>query len=216
MSDDSDSHEHVLNSDKPDNKLEFFWLTFKDSIRDYLNETELDELSNVSQKLNDLQQEERYDEIEVYIKSHIEIIGYNMMSKGDNYRINHLDTNIRRWNKLTGNDIYPSTNTFYCILLIYINLSKSKANKKEQIAIMKDCIKRYSTDSTDHEILIELMNHSIKNKMFGNIDKLRKIVDIKEFIKPDDIEKLSDEFINNAKSNKLYKYLDEKKPYKVL
>src|SRR5665647_869110 len=94
----------VLNSDKPDNKLEFFWLTFKDSIKNYLTESELIDLSEVSNNLNALQQQERYNEIEEFIKSHIERIGYGMMSKNDNYRISHLETNLRRWNKLTESD----------------------------------------------------------------------------------------------------------------
>ena len=192
MSDGSDSYEHVLNSNRPDNKLEFFWLTFKDSIKGYLNKSELEELSNVSKKLNVLQQEQRYEEIEVYIKSHIEKIGYDMMSKDDNYRVGHLDTNIKRWNRLTETDIYPPTNTFYCLLLIYMNLSKTKADKKEEIAVMKDCIGRYSVDPTNYNALIELMNHSIRNKMYGNIDKLLRILNIYDFSKPGNQKKLTE------------------------
>ena len=124
------SYDTVLNSDKPDSKLEFFWLTFKDSIKSYLTDSELADLSEVSNKLNALQRQERYDEIQEFIKSHIERIGYGMMAKNDNYRISHLETNLRRWNKLTGTDIYPQNNTFYTLLLVYLNLRKGNKNKK--------------------------------------------------------------------------------------
>lgn len=204
----STSHEHVLNSDKPDNKLEFFWLTFKDSIKNYLTKSELEELSDVSEKLNNLQREERYEEIEAYIKSHIERIGYNMISNDDTYRAGHLENNIKRWSKLTGTDIYPMTDRFYCLLLVYMNLSKNKATtKKDQVSTMKDCIGRYSLDPSDDTILIELMNQSITNKMYGNIDKLKNIVDMHKFIKSEHRDKLGKSFIKNTRSNKLYKYL---------
>jgi len=176
MSDEHEkTHENVLNSDKPDNKLEFFWLTFKDSIRNYINPTEVMELEEVSKKLNDLQNEERYDEIEEYIKSHIEKIGYSMILNEDVYRLGHLETNLKRWNRLTGCDIYPMNNTFYCLLLVFLNLSKSKNSSKPEVLEMKKCIKNFSEDTRRYDQLILLMNLSIQHKSYGNIDKLRNI-----------------------------------------
>ena len=208
ISDDHEKiHENVLNSDNPDNKLEFFWLTFKDSIRNYLNDEERYELLEISKKLNDLQQEKRYEEIEEYIKSHIEKVGYGMIINDDYYKAGHLKTNIKRWKKLTGCSIYPNNNTFYCLLLIFINLSQGKYRDRCEVEEMKDCIRKYSLNTMDNTKLIKLMNLSIRHKMHSNIDKLRNILDIGAFIKDEKI-KLKNNFVN-TKSNKLCKYLHE-------
>lgn len=206
-----ETYDTVLNSDKPDNKLEFFWLTFKDSIQNYLSESELTDLAEVSDNLNILQRQERYNEIEEFIKLHIERIGYGMMSKNDNYRLSHLETNLRRWNKLTGNEIYPQNNTFYTLLQVYQNLLKGNKNKKLEMDKMLSCIKDYSSDTTNHQHLINLMNLSIKNEMFGNIDKLRNILNIKQFIIPESLVKITDSYINTTKSHKLVKHMCELK-----
>ena len=206
MEDDA-SYNEVLNSDKPDCKLEFFWLTFKDSIKSYLSEYELIELAEVSSRLNDLQREARYEEIQEYIKSHIEQIGYGMMATKNTYKLSHLETNLRRWNKLTGNDIYPSNNTFYCLLLVYINLHKANKNKQEDIDKMLKCIADYSRNTSDPSYLIELMNLSIENKMYGNIDKLRNILDIHAFLDPASKSAIKESHIKTTRAQKLAKYL---------
>jgi hypothetical protein len=200
-------HNDVLNSDKPDCKLEFFWLTFKDSIKGYLTESELIELAEVSCRLNDLQREERYEEIQEYIKSHIEHIGYGMMATKNTYKLSHLETNLKRWNKLTGNDIYPSNNTFYCILLVYLNLHKANKNKQEDVDKMFKCIADYSRNTSDPSHLIELMNLSIENKLYGNIDKLRNILDINAFIDPASKGAINESHIKTTRAQKLAKHL---------
>lgn len=206
MADDT-SHDDVLNSDKPDCKLEFFWLTFKDSIKGYLNEFELLELAEVSSRLNDLQREAKYEEIQEYIKSHIERIGYGMMATKNTYKLSHLETNLRRWNKLTGNDIYPANNTFYCLLLVYLNLQKANKNKQDDVDKMFKCIADYSCNTSDPSYLIELMNLSIENKMYGNIDKLRNILDIGAFINPTGKGVINESHLMTTRAQKLAKYL---------
>lgn len=205
----SESYENVLNSDNPDNKLEFFWLTFKDSIKNYLTEKELEEINDLSNQLNNLQKDKEYEKIENYIKLHIEKIGYSMIAKNDLYRICHLENNIRRWNKLTNKEIYSFNNTFYCLLLIYINLSKKKADKDSVVQVL-DCIIKFSLDNTNKNLLNQLMNLLIKNKMYGNIDKLRNVLDINDFIDYDKCDdKITKTYIDSTRSHKLEKYLRE-------
>lgn len=209
MANNDDNYETILNSDKPDNKLEFFWLTFKDSIKNYLNVDEYNEMVKLSDKLNLLQKEEKYVEIEEYIKSHIERIGYSMMALRNTYKLSHLETNIKRWCNLSGKDIYSKSNTFYCLLLIYLNLHKANKNKQEDVEKMFKCISDFSVNRNNDLLLTELMNLSIKNKMYGNIDKLRNIIDIELFIDKDKTDKdnKSDAYIKTTGSQKLSKYL---------
>src|SRR5690606_37269717 len=138
-------YNNILETKKPDKELEFFWLTFKTSISSYLNDIEKYEIEQLSYKLNKLQNKQKYDKIELYIKSHIEKIGYSMMYNADYYKISHLDTNIKRWKKLTGNDIYDNNNTFYCILKIFVKLgNKRQIYDENKYNSLYNCIKNYS------------------------------------------------------------------------
>ncbi len=129
------------------------------------------------------------------------------MAKNDCYRINHLENNLRRWHKLADTDIYPADNTFYCLLLIYQNLCKANKNKQEDVNKMIMCIQNFSMNTQNKQQLVDLMNLLIRNKMYGNIDKLRNILDIKSFLKPN--KRLTDALINKTRSIKLDKYLTE-------
>ena len=203
------SYEDVLNSNKPDSKLEFFWLTFKDSIKNYLNEYDLEEMNNLSDVLNSLQREERYEEIEEFIKQHIENIGYNMIARDDRYHINHIDTNIKRWKKLSGSDIYPTNNTFICILYMYIHIKDATDDKKDDMNRIIELIKEFALDRSNRDVLNSIMNILIRNKMFGSIDKMRNIIDITMFLRKEYVDKVGVNRINVTKSNKLAKYFLE-------
>ena len=50
----------ILKSSNPDKEIEFFWYTFKDSIKDFLNDNDQIEIDNLSDQLNKYQQEQKY------------------------------------------------------------------------------------------------------------------------------------------------------------
>jgi hypothetical protein len=205
------NYEHILESANPDKEIEYFWLTFKNSIFNYLNKSEQIEINILSDELNKLQCEQQYPDIEQYIKSHIECIGYNMIKNNDHHKINHLDTNIRRWKNITGNNIYTNDNTFYALLKIYIKLNKKvHLDGYDHYTELLSCIIKFASSTTTKDQnkineLTKLMQLSIDNQISGNIDILKYILDINDFI--EDTCTLTDEFIKKTKGNKLCKYL---------
>lgn len=183
---------------KPDEKIEEFWLTFKSSIDQFLDKKEREEIKQLSEKLNLLQKEERYEEIEEYIKNHIERIGYNIMKRDNLYRAGHLDTNIRRWENISKSRICSDNNIFYNLFRTYISLNKNRSDQKDKIrSLLVSYVK-----NGKQEDLVEIINLSIENNFVGTIDKFRNIIDISKFLKGD-----SHIDLNLCKSKRLIKSL---------
>jgi hypothetical protein len=178
------SHEEILETSNPDKEVEYFWYTFKDSVRSFLNEKDQQEIDNLSEKLNTLQEEQKYEEIELYIKSHLEDIGYKVLSNDNAYRAGHLMTNFKRWDKISKHDVCEDNNKLYTLLRIYI-LQYDKKTVDSGIAAK---IVEY-TNSWDEDLIDDIMIISIQKGYYGIIDMLKNIINIERFIKEDSIEK---------------------------
>ncbi len=200
------TYDYLLKTDNPDKELEYFWLLFKSNIVNYLDDNEQKELEIVSDKLNQLQNESKYNKIEKYIKLHIEKIGYSMIFKDHYYKAHHLDIRLKTWKKLTGNEIYDKNNTFFCIFSIYLKLYEQKKIGKHYDDI-KARIKELCIDKNNTKILIQIMNISIRHGINGIMERLRYIIDINQFIKKD--VDLTDKFIRKTRMHKLCQYMEE-------
>lgn len=119
-----------------------------------------------SNKLNILQKEENYNEIEKSIKDYIVCYGLDIIKFGSSYHLRLLKTNIKRWNKITTkfNIILSEKNLFYYCLEIAFILEKAEINFSEELGDIKIII-----INNDISLLIEL---AINNSKQSILDKL--------------------------------------------
>ena len=124
----------------PDAEIEEFWFNLKQSMSNfynlYINSRPIHKWSN---NLNDLQSKKKYEIIEKHIRNYISLYGMDVIRQHNHYHISILNTNIKRWNKLSNK--YTFTNkekTYYNIIFvlldIYKTLIKNKVNKGELMA----------------------------------------------------------------------------------
>ena len=129
---------HNENNISPDYEIEQFWIQFKTAMNNFYNQFNNIGKRNIykwSNNLNELQFEKKYDLIERYIMDYITLYGLDIIKSGNNYHLQILNTNIKRWNiiskkyKIFNNNKYK--NIFYTCLEICINLSKKKIDFTE-------------------------------------------------------------------------------------
>jgi hypothetical protein len=175
-----DHHKNILQSKNPDKYIEYFWLTFKCSIVPMLLEEELKEINLLSVKLNELQSLEKYEEIEKYIKNHIEELGWRVMEMNMDQRAKYLETNMRRWTRLSINSSWDDQSEFYILFMMFISI-----HDKHQIeGYYKDIINlivSYKSSTNKEKILIDIAIICIEHNIYGLIDKLRNIYDFYDF-----------------------------------
>lgn len=177
-------YEDILQTSNPDKNVEFFWYTFKDSIQDFLNEQEKKEVNDLSKKLNTLQAEKKYEEIERYIKLHLEDIGYKIMAKDNAYKASHLMTNLKRWSKISRYDVCEENNRLYTLLRIYL----LQYDKKTLDSGIVPKIVQYS-ESWDDDLIDDIMVISIQKRYYGIIDMLKNIINIERFMEEESVQK---------------------------
>jgi hypothetical protein len=168
------SYNHILKTNNPDKEIEYFWLTFKNSVMEFLTEDQKIEINNLSDELNSLQIQCQYNKIEIYIKTHIEKIGWLIIKQDNFYRAEHLKTNMIRWKKLTGTDIYNYNNDFYCLFKIYLSIKNNQKRKDWYETIIKLIID-YDKLSNRDFIIKEIVIIAIHNNAAGILDKLSGI-----------------------------------------
>jgi hypothetical protein len=170
---------------KPDHHIEQFWLTFKNSINSFLDEDGIYETNYVSNILNKLQKKEKYSMIETYISDHIERVGYRILYKDDFYRASHIDTNLKRWTKITtlygftGTNICETHGVFYNLLKIYLSIKNGKESDAKNKVV--NLIKEYSVKRSNH-ILHKILDLSVDNRLEGVIVRIIKIVDLELYL----------------------------------
>ena len=133
-------------STKPDYEIEQFWLQFKNTMNNfYTNNKEISKrnITRWSDTLNKFQAKKQYDKIEKHIMDYITLHGLDIIKTGRSYELQLLNTNVKRWNKITQRyKIFNNTddnitqgysNLFYTCVQICISLTKadSSFNYKE-------------------------------------------------------------------------------------
>jgi len=127
------SYQYILKSDNPDKNIEYFWLNFKGTISSFLDVEQKKEIEILSKNLNKLQLEKKYIEIEEFIMHHLEKIGYEIMRQDNYYKANLLETNIKRWKKISSKDITSNNNKFYNIFKLYMTFRNRDNENKQEI-----------------------------------------------------------------------------------
>lgn len=190
---------------KIDYEIEQFWFSLKKSMIN-LYDTSLFKrpIDKWSDNLNNLQKKADYNSIERHIIYYISLYAYDLMRLNDNYHINILSTNIKRWDKICiKNKIYCERNNKY------INLTFVLLNIYEYL------MDKYDTSEYNHIFQeIELI------LVFNNYNKLLEFVF--EYKCPSIIDKLLEydnsilETINKLKNSKLIYPIKGKKIFKLL
>ena len=85
-----------------DYDIEQFWLGFKTSMFNFYRNRDIKRPINIwSDNLNALQSLKEYESIEVNITKYISLYAIDLMRANDFYSIGILNTNIKRWDKIS-------------------------------------------------------------------------------------------------------------------
>ena len=148
----------IKQSNNPDKDYELFWLTFKNFALQYLNKSDKMRLINLSNWLDKLQKEKKYDNIKEKITEYLELnldkLCKQIFLKKCKYSLCNILTTIKRWHIYDDNITMVFDNVTYvkkaiCLVRlinkkskhvshIYELIYKSIINKEEQSTINKD------------------------------------------------------------------------------
>lgn len=156
-----------------DHDIEKFWLNFKKSLYNFYDNINLNRpIDDWSCYLNKLQSQKAYLEIEQCIIKYISLFAIDLMRLHDSYNINILNTNIKRWDKISNKhkifnkveNINSACNLIFVLFDIYVLLME----KDKLVKTMFDDLELFLFFK-DFRILIE---YSIDNISPSIIDKL--------------------------------------------
>ena len=168
---------------KPDYHIEQFWLGLKDSMTNfYYDKTLKRPISKWSNNLNELQNNENYEDIEKNIRNYISLYGIDVMRHMQIYHLGILKTNIKRWNNISKKYGFTKMETkkYYNIIFLLIDIYEK----------LYENISNYDmTDfSTEIELLImyedfdNLIDICLKHNLCSIIDKLSYYVNINDIL----------------------------------
>jgi hypothetical protein len=162
----------------PDHDIEQFWLYVKQSMNNFYSQTNIipRPIESWSTSLNLLQQQKRYDEIELRIKQYLSLYSIDLLRLGKQYHINILITNLKRWDKLTKqyrffDNVETEKNLVIVLLEIVYGLLKTNTDLEDLFAdlelyiIYEDFTKliRYAVEKNKPSILDKLINYDYLN-----------------------------------------------------
>ena len=168
---------------KPDYHIEQFWLGLKDSMTNfYFNKTLKRPISKWSDNLNELQNNENYEDIEKNIRNYISLYGIDVMRHMEIYHLGILKTNIKRWNNISKKYGFTKMETkkYYNIIFLLIDIYEK----------LYENISNYDMIdfSTEIELLImyedfdNLIDICLKHNLCSIIDKLSYYVNINDIL----------------------------------
>ena len=157
-----------------DADIESFYLLFKDSMSNFYNiQSFTRPLMLWSNVLNNLQKEQRYEDIEKKIKEIISLYAIDLMKVSDTYKISILVTNIKRWNKLTSkhqihfDNKNNNNNIVFLLLDIYSSVINNIDNDFKVLYQQLELFILYY----DFTLLIK---YAVDNNKLSIVDKLIK------------------------------------------
>lgn len=114
----------MLNKNNPDFEIEEFWINFKKSMINFYDKFKcVRPIKFWSEQLNLLQNEKKYDIIELKIKNYISLYAIDVMKYSSDYHFRILQTNIKRWNLLALKYNFLQNNKKYTnIIFLLIDL----------------------------------------------------------------------------------------------
>ena len=192
---DSIFYEHVLKTEKPDKEIEYFWLTFKKSIYPYVDKYEQKRIVEISSTLNKLQKEEQYSEIEYFISKYLHDICFSILITKDVTEIDHLKTNIKRWENISKYKIFRRNNLVGVMLRIASSIKTRKNEYKTKIIGLSYL-----------QVMTSTVSIQVEDKvLMSNVDSIRNILSKNSLLK---ILYPSGDYFNKGIMLRLYSYED--------
>lgn len=194
----------------PDYEIEQFWFRYKKSIINFYNQNNQFlncPINNWCVNLNNLQKEQKYKEIEHFIREYISIYAIDLIKECDLYHINILVTNIKRWNKITEKyKINFTKSKYYNFVFLLIDIIYSFRNDIDNLPNIKNCFRNIDQiiSNNDYKVLIKL---SININKPSIIDKLLKY-DNSIYLIIEELYDLPHNSIKNFSSKKIFKILN--------
>jgi hypothetical protein len=192
-----------------DHDIEQFWFGFKASMINFYSSKLINRpITNWSNHLNALQSQKKYEEIEHCITKYISLYALDLMRVDSGYNIGILNTNIKRWDKISNKYKMFSSRESYnkgCNLIttlldIYTLLTN------------KDKVNRYIFNQVELFIIFEdftdLIKFSRYNDMPSILDKLLKY-DANIFSQIKEVFHLEDSIKYPISAQKIFKHLDK-------
>ena len=109
-----------------DNEIEEFYINFRNSMFNFYKEHSFTRpLKQWSDKLNAYQKQQDYELIEETIIKIISLYACDLMRVGSDYNVNILNSNIKRWNRISKNNISsskPMQNNFHIPVILVLSL----------------------------------------------------------------------------------------------
>jgi len=219
---------HIYFRNLPDKSVEFFWYIFKDSIISIVDRLKtLDnnkkeecncdidynkiiiELEKKSNLLNDLQKNEKYEEIKIEIEKYIRAISrYLFIKINDDYSYNIYLTNIKRWSRWVLDEKNNKLNFNWMNSYDKDDLFLTFFNIKKYIIEHSNKLKKTKLDKLDNQenilSILGIIHELVKKYHYKYEDKdedKHKEEDIIQLNK-DILEKI----YNVIFDNKIYKY----------
>lgn len=162
----------------PDADIEAFWLSFKQSMVNFyeINKNLERPINYWSNVLNKFQKNKNYEKIEEHIQKYISLYAIDLLRTNSIYNIQILNTNIKRWNKLSCKFSFSTKEKTYCNFIfvlvdIYKTLSRNLHRTRyeeevNQIFSQFDLILLYKDYSPFILFAIEYNKPNILDKLF--------------------------------------------------
>jgi hypothetical protein len=173
--------ERIQYNNLPDKEIEIYWYEFKNIVTNCFHSIDESlplEFSPISTRLNQLQKDNKYKEIEECIQNYISIVCQLYVTHNcPTYQCNLLDTQIKRWNRISTNSPFftsKDARIFNKSCVIFYIYSKYITYKRKYLVF--DMFFRKKTYEIDD--LYELVDISILHKYPYFLDKLRHCIDI--------------------------------------
>lgn len=190
---------------KPDYEIEEFWYGFKNSMNNFYKDQVVNRpIKSWSDNLNYLQSIKEYEKIEQCITKYISLYALDLMRIDNGYNISILNTNIKRWDKISEKyKIFSSRKSYNkgCNLITtLLDIYKILSSKKK--------IDRKIFDEVELYIIFEdfrdLLKFSKQHEIPSIIDKLLNY-DPSIFSQVKEIFELDDSIVYPISSSKIFK-----------
>lgn len=195
-------HSTILKSENPDKHMEYFWVTFKDSIINYVGANDVRHIKNFSDRLNVLQKNKEYSiifaEISKFMKTSINTICEHIIKSKDSSAICHLHTNITRWKNIDPefSEVLEKNDIIKMLLL----LSKLIKKKNDHYVVLnRMIIDSYLTSGTKEKGIKELFDFGVEHNICSLVEILLPSIDLRIYLGE------TAEKYKNMKSTKLIK-----------
>ena len=167
----SSSYQEQQSSKLPDHDIEEYWIHVKQSMHNFYSQHKLiaRPVEKWSDTLNQLQKAKKYKDIEHKIMQYLSLYSIDLLRLGNQYYINILMTNLKRWDKLTDKyKFFDKGDKDTNIVLVLLNIVYSLLRSETPLDDLFTDIELYII----YEDFTNLIKFAVKNNKPSILDKL--------------------------------------------